>query len=133
MINPSRTCKYTIEQRKAIRKAMGNELSKELFEKCVSAFLEPSVLFKYFITDANELDDFCHREYSGLTFAEAYEALHAQAVQVGEQIIQDWSARGNANAMGLMSKYHLKHEDEADEATLKIVVSADLGDGKGDK
>lgn len=123
------------EERIQRREALGIPLTKENLEEAVSAYMEKQEIIDLFISDGDEMDEFCHKSYHGMSFAEAYNALMKQALRVGNELIKDVAGRGNGNstAIQLMNQYFLKRQQMDDGATLRIVVKSDAGDGKDDK
>jgi outer membrane protein assembly factor BamE (lipoprotein component of BamABCDE complex) len=123
------------EERNQRREALGIPLTKENFEEAISDYLEKQEIVDLFISDGDEMDEFCRANYHGMTFTEAYNALMKQALKVGNELIKDVAGRGNGNstAIQLMNQYFLKRQQLDDASTLRIVIKSDTGDGKDDK
>ena len=127
--------KTTKEERNKRRDALGIPLTKENFEEAISDYMEKKEIVELFISDGDEMDEFCQANYYGMNFTEAYNALMRQALKVGNELIKDVAGRGNGNstAIQLMNQYFLKRQQMEDGTTLRIVVKSDTGDGKDDK
>lgn len=127
--------KTTKEERNKRRDALGIPLTKENFEEAISDYMEKKEIVELFISDGDEMDEFCWANYYGMNFTEAYNALMRQALKVGNELIKDVAGRGNGNstAIQLMNQYFLKRQQMEDGTTLRIVVKSDTGDGKDDK